>query len=226
VKYDVILLDADGTLFDYDKAQAYALEKTYKHFRIPYNTAELKRFRLINDRIWLDYEQGKIDSKSLRTVRFEQLFAGRNLQVSSEDFSTVYLKHLGDAAFLIEGAEEACRYLSAKYRVAIITNGLTEVQLKRIGRSPLRDYIYEIVTSEEAGCSKPGAGIFDYAFRKIACSDKGKTLIVGDSLSSDIQGGHNYGIDTCWYNPQGRVNGSGLKPRYEIRHLRELQVIL
>ncbi|NLP37429.1 MAG: noncanonical pyrimidine nucleotidase, YjjG family [Firmicutes bacterium] len=226
MKYELILLDADGTLFDYTKAEAYALEETYKFFKIPYQAAELDKYRQINNQIWLDYEQGKIDNLSLRTVRFEQLFAGRNLKLDLDYFSDVYLDFLGEAGFILDGAEEVCRYLAEKCRLVIVTNGITTVQQKRLQKSPLKNYIFAMVTSEEAGCSKPNKKIFAYTFNKIAYTGKEKTLMVGDSLSSDIQGGYNFGIDTCWYNPQGQSKQSGLQPTYEIRHLRELVDLL
>lgn len=96
------------------------------------------------------------------------------------------------------------------------------MQTSRIQGSPLSGTFEQIIISEEAGCQKPETGIFDYAFAKLGISDKEKVLIVGDSLTSDIQGGINYGIDTCWFNPLGKENTSGVQPKYEIRVLSEL----
>ncbi len=225
MKYDVILLDADDTLFDYQRAESNALEKSYLHFGLAFDEKELENYRVINKQIWRDFELGKIDSNSLRTQRFKRLF-NKGTEVDIEEFSKTYLKHLGEGHFLIEGAEEVCKYLFGKYRVVILTNGITDVQHSRINRSPLKRYIHEIITSEETGHKKPDIGIFDYTFNRIAHSDKGKTLIIGDSLSSDIQGGYNYEIDTCWFNPNGEVNKSGLNPTYVIKDLRELLEIL
>lgn len=111
-------------------------------------------------------------------------------------------------------------------RLAIITNGIKDVQLSRIQGSPLCNTFEQIIISEEAGSQKPEPGIFDYAFAKLGITDKSKVLIVGDSLTSDIQGGKNYGIDTCWFNPLEKANEAGIKPTYEIRDLSELLRII
>ncbi|WP_026478763.1 YjjG family noncanonical pyrimidine nucleotidase [Alkaliphilus transvaalensis] len=226
MKYDVILLDADGTLFDYDLAEANALEKTYQYFNLNYDNQELNQYRIINSQIWRDFEEGRIDSKSLRTERFKRLFKDSKEAVDIEGFSKRYLTHLGEGDYLIDGAEAVCKYLYKKYQIIILTNGITDVQYSRINRSPLHKYIHKIITSEETGFKKPDIGIFDYTFHAIAHKDKGRTLIIGDSLSSDIQGGVNYQIDTCWYNPLGDENKTGLKPTYEIKDLKELMELL
>jgi 2-haloacid dehalogenase len=223
MNYNVILFDADGTLFDYDKAEAHALEKAFKHFNFKYTEeSELKNYRIINKEIWIDYENGKIDSKNLRIERFRRLFKNYEEKIDFNEFSTVYLSLLSDGIFLIDGAEEVCRYLFQKYKIVILTNGIKDVQLSRIKNSSLNKYIHDIITSEETGYKKPDVGIFDYTFNRIEHFDKDTTLIIGDSLSSDIQGGINYKIDTCWYNSIGEENKSGLNPNYEINDLRQL----
>jgi 2-haloacid dehalogenase len=178
-------------------------------------------YQEINHALWRDLEQGKISSAALRVERFNRLFAANALELDPEAFSEAYLRFLGEGTFLIQGAIELCEEL-AGCRLAIITNGIKEVQTSRIQGSPLSETFEQIIISEEAGCQKPETGIFDYAFAKLGISDKEKVLIVGDSLTSDIQGGINYGIDTCWFNPLGKENSSGVQPKYEIRVLSEL----
>lgn len=143
-------------------------------------------------------------------------------------FSAFYLARLGEGSFLLPGAEDICRYLSGKYRLAIVTNGLKEVQRPRIAASPIAGLFDAVSISEEAGGGKPGPAIFDRAFTLLGLSaeDKGAALMIGDSLSSDIQGGVNYGIDTCWYNPSKAPNPTGPRPTYEIGDLAELRDIL
>jgi 2-haloacid dehalogenase len=227
MNYEVILFDADGTLFDYDKAEAHALEKTFKHFNFKYKEEhELRNYRIINKQIWIDYENGEINFKNLRIERFRRLFENYEENIDFNEFSNIYLSLLADGIFLIDGAEEVCRYLFEKYKIVILTNGIKDVQLSRINNSPLSKYIHDIITSEETGYKKPDVGIFDYTFNRIEHFDKGTTLIIGDSLSSDIQGGINYKIDTCWYNSIDEENKSGLKPNYEIKDLRQLIKLL
>lgn len=226
MKYDCILFDADDTLFDYGMAEGQAFLNVFAHFGLPTGAEEYAdSYREINQALWRDLEQGQITSAALRVERFNRLFARHKLEYNSEAFSEAYLRFLGEGTYLIQGAVELCNEL-AGCRLAIITNGIKDVQLSRIQGSPLRNTFEQIIISEEAGSQKPEQGIFDYAFTKLGLTDKTRVLIVGDSLTSDIQGGINYGIDTCWFNPLEKVNETGVKPTYEIRDLSQLLEII
>ncbi|WP_379132213.1 YjjG family noncanonical pyrimidine nucleotidase [Paenibacillus sp. sgz500958] len=225
MKYELILFDADDTLFDYEMAERHALHSAFEQFGYPAGAAEhTVVYKEINKALWRELELGLISSMALRVERFRRLFATQGLELEPEVFSEAYLKYLGEGSFLIPGAVELCGELDG-LRLAIITNGIREVQTSRIQGSLLCNTFEQVIISEEAGCQKPEKGIFDYAFNKLGLTDKDKVLIVGDSLTSDIQGGINYGIDTCWYNPRGAVNASNLQPTYEIRDLSELLAI-
>lgn len=222
MKYEVILFDADETLFDYGMAESHALYNAFAHFGLPTGAEEYAAsYKEINHALWKDLEQGRISSAILRVERFNRLFAAHQLDLDPEAFSEAYLRFLGEGTFLIQGAVELCGKL-AGCRLAIITNGIKDVQLSRIKGSPLSETFEQIIISEEAGSQKPETGIFDYAFAKLGISDKSKVLIVGDSLTSDIQGGLNYGIDTCWFNPLHKERLPGIDPTYEIGDLSEL----
>lgn len=227
MRYELVLLDADGTLFNYDKAESYALEGAFARFDLAYDEGfHLPAYKAINEQLWRDYEDEKITSAALRVERFRRLFTGQGLRFDFEEFSRVYLHFLSMGSFLLDGAEEACRYLAQKYRLAIITNGIREVQMARFSSSPLVPFIERVIVSEDAGYSKPHPGIFDYAFRALGHSDKETALIVGDSLSSDIEGGIRFGIKTCWYNPHRKPTHQETRPDYEITDLRELAEFL
>lgn len=222
MKYEIILFDADDTLFDYGMAESHALYNTFVQFGLPTGADDYAAsYKEINHALWKDLEQGRITSAALRVERFNRLFIANELKLNPEEFSAAYLRFLGEGTFLIQGAIELCDEL-ADFRLAIITNGIKEVQTSRIQGSPLYNTFEEIIISEEAGSQKPETGIFDYAFAKLGITDKKKVLIVGDSLTSDIQGGINYGIDSCWFNPLGKMNDSRVQPKYEIRSLSEL----
>lgn len=226
MKYDVILFDADDTLFDYGMAEGQAFTNVFTHFGLPTGAEEYaSSYQTINRALWADLEAGRITSAALRVERFNRLFAAHQLDLNPEAFSEAYLRFLGEGTFLIQGAVELCRAL-APCRLAIITNGIKDVQLARIKGSPLADTFEQVIISEEAGSQKPASGIFDYAFEKLGISDKRRVLIVGDSLTSDIQGGINYGIDTCWFNPLEKANDAGIRPTYEIRELAALLKIV
>ena len=230
--YKTILLDIDNTLFDYLKAENYAVRTTFEDFGFFTSVSESKfeevkkEYRNINDLLWEKLEKGEITSSKLKIERFRILFEKINLSYSSEEFSKQYLKRLGEGAFLFDGAEELCRYLHGKYKLGIITNGMKEVQYSRVENSAIGKYIDKIIVSDDIGISKPNAGIFEYALKKLGIEDKKESIMVGDSLSADIQGGINFGIDTCWVNLQKEYSDGKIKPKYTVTSLEEIYRIL
>ena len=225
--YEIILLDADGTLFDYDKAEEVALKKALSFIGVNSGLDEIReRYRAINSALWLELEQGKITKDQLKFNRFSWLFAEFDISYSAKDFSLHYSKYLGEGSYLLCGAEELCRELSKKHKLVILTNGMKEVQLARLSGSTIKQFIHQIVISEEVGVSKPNPYIFEHTLNTLNHSDKSSVLMVGDSLTSDIQGGLNSGIDTCWYNPNNAKNELEIKPKYEISELNVLHNIL
>lgn len=225
--YKLILLDADNTIFDYDKAEEFALFESLKNYSVEGDYKEIRvTYRVINKNLWNQLEKGEVTKNILKTLRFQRLFDKYNLDINSVEFAKCYLQKLGEGNFLLEGAEELCKYLSSKYRLVFLTNGIKEVQNNRIKSSKVYKYIEEIITSDEVGINKPDKRIFEWTFDKLGFFDKNSTIIIGDSLGSDIQGGINFGIDTCWFNFIGENNSSGLKPTYSIDSLKELYNIL
>lgn len=226
MKYEIILFDVDDTLFDFDMSEKKALHKTFLEFEYPTGLSDYRgTYKEISKILWSDLEQGFITLSELAVERFTRLFLQHELDIDAEIFSGVYLEYLGRETHPIQGAVEVCEKL-VNYRLAIITNGFTAVQAARIENSALHNTFEHIIISEEAGFNKPDKEIFDYTFSKLQITDKEKVLIVGDSLTSDIQGGINYGIDTCWFNPNTKENHIGNEPTYEINKLMELLKIV
>ncbi|KQL49565.1 2-haloalkanoic acid dehalogenase [Brevibacillus choshinensis] len=222
MKYEMILFDVDDTLFDFGMTEKEALQKTFEAYGMSDAlTYYLPSYKEISSVLWRDLEQGRTNLAELGAERFKRLFLAHHLEIDATAFNRDYLLNLGREIHLTEGAVDLCDQLSA-YRLVIITNGFTEVQKSRIGGSPLCHSFEYLVTSEEAGFQKPDTRIFDYVFSKLQITDKKKVLIVGDSLTSDIQGGINYGIDTCWFNPNRKENKLGIHPTYEISKLIDL----
>ncbi|GGA45135.1 YjjG family noncanonical pyrimidine nucleotidase [Paenibacillus physcomitrellae] len=227
--YTTILFDADDTLFDYVQTEKIALTHTFEEAGLDAAEPLFASYKLINSSLWRDLEQGLVKIGELRTERFRRLLEQEQpaIEMNAEDMSQTYVKHLSQGFFLLPGAVELCSHLGEQgFRMAIVTNGIREVQLSRIGGSELKDVFEEIIVSEDTGYQKPHTGFFDYAFDKLGLAEKQSVLIVGDSLTSDIQGGINYGIDTCWFNPKGLPNTKGIKPTYEIGDLSELIAIV
>lgn len=224
MNYQWLLFDADNTLFDYDKAEATALANSFQQFGLDFDQTTGAQYRTINAQIWHDYELGHITQQDLRAERFRRLFTAVHLPTDAEAFSRQYLVNLSQAGHLLEGVEALLRRLAASYHIAIITNGIADVQRPRLAASPIHDLVEAFVISEEVGVAKPDPAIFDVAFARMGQPAKAEVLIIGDSLSSDMQGGLNYGIDTCWYNPAGKP--ATLPVTYTIRQLDELHRIL
>lgn len=225
-KYKWILFDADGTLFDYEKAERYAFQKTLNEFEIPFNDSLLNEYKTINSELWKQLEKGNISPTELRIKRFSKFADQSKLVFSPEAADKYYIKHLSESRFLIDGAMELLECIKDFVHCAIVTNGLKDVQRSRFINSPIAKYMDEIIISEEIGFAKPSVEYFDYTFDKIGNPNKKDVLIVGDSLSSDIRGGINYGIDTCWYNPSKAGNSNNLKIIFEIEKLEQIIQII
>lgn len=228
--YQWLFFDADGTLFDYDQAEDCALEATFRDLNLPFIPSHQETYRQINRQIWIDFEHGKIDAVKLRTRRFELLFKALHMDADAPAFSAQYLANLSQQAQMMDGAEYLVKTVADKSRLALITNGLSDVQRPRLARSPIGHLFQEIAISEEIGAAKPDPAYFQKVFERISMRfetpDHNQVLVIGDSLTSDILGGLNSGLDTCWFNPTGRPPDARIRPRFEISRLQELLMIV
>ncbi|AXH98466.1 noncanonical pyrimidine nucleotidase, YjjG family [Sporosarcina sp. PTS2304] len=222
--YDLLLFDLDDTLFDFAETEKNALGKTFATFDLPDGLATYRdSYRAISTIIWDQLEKGEITLEELKAERFRRLFEQYDLPIDPLRFGELYIENLGHESHLIDGVEEVLAGL-AEYRLAILTNGFTVAQQARIAGSPLHNTFEAIIASEETGFKKPQAEIFDYALKQLSVTDRSRVLMIGDSLTSDIQGGNNAGIDTCWFNPQRKENTTGVQPTYEIHSWKEFAV--
>ena len=227
MKYEMIIFDADETLFDFKKSEKVSLESTLREFNLDYEEDyHLEVYKEINSAVWKELEEGLITQKELNDLRFQRLLERLKINKNAIDIADTYIKHLSRASFLYENSFDLIENLSKAYRMAILSNGLKEVQNNRLGKSTIAKFFEVIIISEEVGLAKPDPAIFQLLFDRTNSLDKSKVLMVGDSLSSDIQGGINFGIDTCWFNAEGTINRSKIKPTYEINRLTDLYDLL
>ena len=227
MNYKVLIFDADETLFDFKKAEKEAFKETILEFGINYDESyHFETYNIINTAIWKELEQGLITQSKLKIERFKRLSDKLQIPFDEVEFANVYMKHLSNGSFLFEDSFDLIENIKDKYKLIIVTNGLTVVQEKRIKQSSIAKYFNNIVISENIGISKPNPGIFEYALKDMDNIDKSQILMIGDSLSSDIQGGINFEIDTCWYNPNKFENKTNLNPTYEVSSLKELKSLL
>lgn len=224
--FDIIFFDIDDTLFDFVKSEQEAFYKVFQKYNLVENLMLYKKsYKEISGGLWRRLEDGELSLAELGSERFRKLFLEHQLEMDEVLFNQDYLTFLGEQTHLVPGAEKVITELSHK-RLAVITNGYSDVQRSRIHHSPFKDAFEHVITSENTGFQKPQTGIFDYAFDKLQITDKANVLIVGDSLTSDIQGGNNYGIATCWFNPNYKENDTSIKPTFEIHSLEKLLEIV
>ncbi|MCD7964100.1 MAG: YjjG family noncanonical pyrimidine nucleotidase [Rikenellaceae bacterium] len=230
-KYSNILFDFDRTLWDVDTNQKnaqrfvydkYGLFSICNDFELFYNI-----YLEINDRLWLEYRDGKVSREHLRNHRFvETLQRLDNPDPAlARTLSNEYINVAPSFNSTIPYSREILEYLDPKYDMHIITNGFNEVQHLKLRNCGLDVFFGEIITSEDAGANKPHPAIFEYAMEKTG-AEKHETIVIGDDIENDILGGMNAGIDTVYFNPHKNTDRHGIKPTYEISCLRELRDIL
>ena len=217
-----ILLDVDGTLLDFNKAQQNALLLAFEKYNLTLNGSIIERYSSINHNLWKQYELGNIERDDILNTRFVTLFNELGIDVDGVAFEKEYQNLLAEGAYLLPGAKQLVTYLNDFYNVYIVTNGVASTQQKRLASSGLDKLVKGVFISESIGYQKPDVRFFDICEKEIPGYNKEQTLIVGDTLSSDILGGNNAGIMTCWYNPNGLKNTSNAKVDIEIQTLEEL----
>ena len=223
MRYDTILIDADETLFDFEKAERNALCEALFAAGITPTEALICAYSEINQATWKRLERGEITKEALRTERFDVFCKKFGFDADVFTLSEDYLAKLAEQSFLFEGAEEVCKALKAGFcRLYIVTNGIASVQHGRMMRSPIRSLVQDVFISEEMGAEKPSRVFFDEVARRIVGFEPERTLVVGDSLTSDMAGGINAGLDTCWYNPKGKEKPADMPITYVIESLSEL----
>jgi 2-haloacid dehalogenase len=221
-RYQWLLFDADDTVFDFERAESAALRQVFRQMRISFDPGYLAVYRRINQALWQAVEKGELTRGILKVRRFELFLEAVAATYSPHEFSAQYLGCLATRTELVEDACNVLGNLCEKYRLAILTNGLKEVQRGRLTLSPIRHYISEIIISDEIGFAKPAKEFFDVTFDRLGHPPRCEVLMIGDGWTSDIEGAVQYGIDACWYNPARKPRPAQPKITHEIASLREL----
>lgn len=226
-KYNWVLFDADHTLFDFDKASEEALSEVLaEHGYDDWTDGMYADYKRINVQCWMEHEQGIINRDTLVYERFRRYFAFRQLDLDPVATQKQYLHRLGTKPYLMPGAGEMMDELRGKVKLGYITNGMTEVQRPRMEKIEWQKRFDVIVIAGEIGHSKPHRDYFEHVHEQIGRPRHEEVLVVGDSLSADIEGALAYGYQTCWYNPEQQPCPLDPGPEYIISHLEELKDIL
>jgi 2-haloacid dehalogenase len=220
--YDVVLFDADDTLFDFRRAEAHALAEAFRERSLKLGPEEAAAYHEINKGLWRRLELGEIVQAQIRSERFRLLFERMGIAEDPVAIGELYVRRLGQAGFLLEGAEALCARLSRGRRLAILTNGISDVQRSRFAASPLGPYFERILVSEDIGASKPDPVIFERACELMGIRDKASVLMVGDALATDMLGAIRFGIDSCWFNPNGAAPDPAIRPTYTARSFEDV----
>ncbi|UPQ90084.1 pyrimidine 5'-nucleotidase [Vibrio sinaloensis] len=222
MKYDWILFDADETLFHFDAFKGMQLMFSRKG--VEFTQQDFDHYQTVNKPLWVDYQDGKITAEQIKHRRFHEW--AQRLQTTTTELNLAFLEAMADICTLLPGAKELMEALHGKAKLGIITNGFTELQAIRLDRTEMAHYFEHVIISEQVGVAKPDQAIFNHALEKMGWPCKSKVLMVGDNQHSDILGGINFGIETCWLNHQGNERDHSIEPNYTVSSLHELRNIL
>ncbi len=227
-RYKYLLLDADNTLLDFNRAEETAFYAAFSASGLYADAQIYARYHEINDELWRQLERGEVTRARLIVLRFEKLLAelGAEDNGKSQEISDRYFIELGRQKFLLDGALEVCRELAVRYPLYIITNGNTAIQESRFRGCGLESFIREVFISEKLGVSKPSAAYFACVKEAVGDSDSAHYLVVGDSLTSDIDGAAAAGMDAVWLDHSGNGDTRGREIPYIIKDIRELPALL
>ena len=227
-KYKYLLWDVDGTILDFEVAERAAIRILFDKFNLGECSDEmLMKYSQINKKYWQLLESGKMTKDKILVERFIEFFSyeGINADIAAE-FNKEYQIALCDTIVFNDDAIDIIKHQRKTCKIIIVTNGTEVVQEKKLERSGLNDIADNVFISELVGFEKPNIKFFEKVILEVGIKDLKEVLIIGDSLTSDIQGGHNIGIDTCWYNPKNEENTTLLRPTYTIKNLHELENII
>ena len=224
----VILWDMDATLLDFLAAERAAMKSCFQKHGLGECTDEMiGRYSKINRRYWEMLERGEMEKKDILVARFQEFFASEGIESDcAHEFNASYQIALGDTICFQDDSYELLKKLNENYRQFIVTNGTFVAQKRKLEKSGFGSLVEDVFISELLGHEKPSLQFFEKVFENIGTYEKNEILIVGDSLTSDMQGGNNAGIVCCWYNPKHLENTKNVKVDYEVDHLWNIEEIL
>ena len=225
-KKPIVLLDLDNTILDFDMAEKTALSRAFAEMGVPYDDALLKRYNQINIRHWEMLEDGILTRDQVLIRRFEALYREAGMEADAFRTQALYESLLAEGHWFMPGAEELLETLAGKARLILCSNGTASVQEGRIASAGIGPYFEKIFVSEHMGANKPEKRYFDLCFAEIPDFDRERCVMLGDSLTSDIRGGINAGVKTCWFNPAHKPERDDIKADYIFHALSELPALL
>jgi len=226
-KYKWLLFDADNTFLDFATASKKSLFTTCKNYDVKCDENIYKTYKVENAKVWESFENNEITALELRSLRFAKFFSAIDVKgIDPFEFNVQFLQNLVEVSEAYDGAIHFLENLKHQYTLSVITNGLKEVQRPRINRLKMNHIFESIIVSDEIGVAKPDIKFFEHSYNTISNPPpKSEVLVIGDNLKSDIQGGINFGVDTCWISHENE-NNSSIEPTYSVNNLLDLHKIL
>lgn len=221
-----VFLDLDDTILDFARAEAQALRRALREMDAPADDGVLARYHAINAAQWELLEEGLLTREQVLLGRFDILFGELGLIRSAREICERYEGYLAEGHWFVPGAEALLEALAPRYELYLASNGTAEVQYRRLESAGIRRYFRGIFLSRELGADKPSPAFFEKCFAAVPGFSRECAVMVGDSLTSDIRGGRDAGLRTCWFNPQGKPARADIVPDYEISALDQLPPLL
>lgn len=222
-KYEWLLFDLDNTILDFSAGSKHAFAGLLAELKIKQEGHYYSLYQSINTHIWFELNTNKITQDEVRYRRFHWFFQLIGIEFDAALANQIYFKHLGESAVFIDGALEMLHRLKDNYHLCVVTNGMKEVQISRLEKSGLNQIFEATIISDQIGVAKPNAGFFDITLDTIGYRELDHILMIGDTPQSDIKGARDYGMDSCWYNPNKREIIEDIVPTYNVDSLRALE---
>ena len=222
----ILLIDLDNTLIDFNECARHSIMNAFEKLGFDYSPIVFDTFIEENVKIWKRLERGEITKPELRANRWNIILGRLGINFDGTILEEMFENGVAQGAYAVTGAYDLLDYLKDKYEMYIVSNGFRFVQESRLKIGDFNKYFNNIFVSEDIGIPKPAKEFFDYCFKSLDNPDKNDVILIGDSLSADIKGGNDYGIDTIWFNKNGEENLSAITPTYTVNKLSEIKNIL
>lgn len=225
--YYCLLFDLDGTLLDFSADERAALKDTLATAEIDNSEESIDTFAQINEQVWAELEKNQIKRERLGAERFNRFLqkVEAKTKIDANKLNQMYMENLSKHATVFPGAQELLEELGEFATLAVVSNANKRVQMSRLEISGLLPYFDDVFLSETVGTTKPSAKFFDIALKQLGIKNKEKVLVIGDSLTADIQGGINAKLDTCWCNFTQQENNKDIVPTYTVDNYIQLKII-
>lgn len=220
-----VFIDIDNTLLDFNKCALWSMQKAFNDYGLSFENSMFDTFNMINNRLWLRIEKGELTKEELYACRWNMIFALIGIDVDGVEFENAFYSYLTESAEPVDGALDLLKYLHGKYLVCAASNASYAQQIKRLNNAGMAEYLDRIFISEQIGFSKPQKEFFERCFEKISPIVPSETVMIGDSLTADIEGGASFGMKTCRYN-HNLTNESSDLPDFTVCSLSEIKKFL